>query len=64
MKIYAIEDDPITLALVAVVLRIAGHPAPPATTRATLREIPHAQPDCVITEITTRTSPTPTSASI
>jgi len=52
MKIFAIDDDPITLALVAEVLRNAGHQVTTSeSSRAALLEIPRAQPDCVITDI-------------
>ena len=52
MKIFAIDDDPITLALVAEVLRNAGHQVTTcASSHAALQEIPRAQPDCVITDI-------------
>jgi CheY-like chemotaxis protein len=52
VNIFAVDDDPITLALVAEVLRNAGHQvATCASGRAALREIPRARPDCVITDI-------------
>jgi len=52
MKIFAVDDDPITLALVAEVLRNAGHQVTTcASSHAALREITAAKPDCVITDI-------------
>ncbi len=52
MKIFAVDDDPITLALVAEVLRNAGHEvATRGSSRDALRDIPREQPDCVITDI-------------
>src|SRR5580765_4331785 len=52
MKIFAIDDDPITLALVAEVLRDTGHEVITCgSSRDALREIPGARPDCVITDI-------------
>ena len=52
MKILAVDDDPITLALVAEVLRNAGHQISTcASSRAALDEIARSAPDCVITDI-------------
>jgi phosphoribosyl 1,2-cyclic phosphodiesterase len=52
MKIFAVDDDPITLGLVEEVLRSAGHEVTTCASSATaLREIPRARPDCVITDI-------------
>jgi CheY-like chemotaxis protein/phosphoribosyl 1,2-cyclic phosphodiesterase len=52
MKIFAVDDDPITLSLVAEVLRSAGHEVTTSgSSRDALRAIPHAQPDCVISDI-------------
>ena len=52
MKIFAVDDDPITLSLVAEVLRSAGHEVTTCgSSRDALREIPRAQPDCVISDI-------------
>jgi len=52
MKIFAVDDDPITLALVAEVLRNAGHEVTTSgSSRDALRDIPREQPDCVITDI-------------
>jgi len=52
MNIFAVDDDPITLALVAEVLRNAGHQVTTcASGSAALREVPQARPDCMITDI-------------
>src|SRR5438477_7860498 len=52
MQIFAVDDDPITLALVAEVLRSAGHQVTTcASSRDALRDIPQRAPDCVITDI-------------
>lgn len=52
MKIFAVDDDPITLALVAEVLRNAGHEVTTSgSSRDALRDIPREQPDCVVTDI-------------
>lgn len=52
MTFFIIDDDPDTLALLAKVLRNAGHAVETrSSSRQALEEIPHAKPDCVITDI-------------
>jgi len=52
MKIFAVDDDPITLALVAEVLGSAGHAVTTCeSSQAALHQIPQLGPDCLITDI-------------
>jgi len=52
MRIFAVDDDPVTLALVADVLRGAGHEVTTCGSGSeALRDVPQARPDCVITDI-------------
>ncbi len=52
MKFFLVDDDPDILALLAKLLRDAGHLVETRrSSRAALAEIPGARPDCVITDL-------------
>ncbi|MEK6244943.1 MAG: response regulator [Pseudomonadota bacterium] len=52
MKFFIVDDDPDTLALVSRLLTDAGHEAiARASSKAALKDIPDARPDCVITDL-------------
>jgi phosphoribosyl 1,2-cyclic phosphodiesterase/CheY-like chemotaxis protein len=52
MKFFVVDDDPDTLALVSRLLTNAGHEVVVrASSTGAIRDIPDAQPDCVITDV-------------
>ena len=52
MKIFIVDDDPDTLALVSRLLTDAGHEViVRASSAGAVRDIPDARPDCVITDL-------------
>ena len=52
MKFFIVDDDPDTLALVSRLLTEAGHEVTVCgSSKAAVRDIPEAHPDCVITDV-------------